>query len=230
MSTVVEGLADQSVLLASTPEVLGQVGTDGTELALWQRQLDPELGNWLDALPSAELPRLRIELPVVECVLALHAACHAAGTPGGPLRDAFVDDVCALAHRFARTARQAHPDGFSRLRLRLDVVDDDACRRWHRDCVPLRLLCTYRGPGTDWVLPADADEAMRAPEHDIAHARRMNTHEVAIFKGCGFPGSQPVTHEAGIVHRSPRISGSGITRLVLCLEPVRDGKFAEVKA
>jgi hypothetical protein len=40
---------------------------------------------------------------------------------------------------------------------------------------------------------------------------------VALFKGCGWPGQ---AHDVGIVHRSPRIAGTGITRLVLVLDAV----------
>ena len=34
------------------------------------------------------------------------------------------------------------------LRLRLDVISTNACRKFHRDAVTARLLCTYRGSAT----------------------------------------------------------------------------------
>jgi hypothetical protein len=101
------------------------------------------------------------------------------------------------------------------VRLRLDAVTGDACRRWHRDCVPLRLICTYRGPGTQWVPPAWGDAVIAQPDADTAQALSFQAGDVALFKGCGWAGQ---THDGGIVHRSPRIAGTGITRLVLVLD------------
>jgi hypothetical protein len=97
----------------------------------------------------------------------------------------------------------------------LDAIAGDACRRWHRDCVPLRLICTYRGPGTQWVAPALGDAVMARPDDDAPQAIAFDTGDGALFKGCGWPG-QP--HDGGVVHRSPRIAGTGITRLVLVLD------------
>ena len=105
--------------------------------------------------------------------------------PRGVSRDAFAADVARLVALFAGLAQA------QRVRLRLDMVTGDACRRWHRDCVPLRLLCTYWGPGTQWLPPADGAEVLTWP-------------------------GQP--HEGGIVHRSPRIAGTGVARLVLVLD------------
>ena len=191
--------------------VLGCIDDADVELALWRRSLNAELSQWLDELPVACLPHLPVPVQVVDLVPAVHAACHAAGTPPGPMCDALLDDIAALACRFARIARSA------RLRVRLEVVNNNSCRRLHRDCLPLRLLCTYRGPGTVWVPPTHAAQALAAAADDYdGPFDHSATHDVAIFKGCGFAGQ---AYDSGIVHRSPRIEGSAITRLVLCLDP-----------
>jgi hypothetical protein len=136
-------------------------------------------------------------------------ACDASGMPVGRMRDALVADMVDLISRFSRLI------GKDRLRLRLDAVDDNACRRFHRDCVPLRLLTTYRGPGTDWVRPDCADLALAQPANYAGPIEHLATYDVVLFKGCGFPGK---IHDRGIVHRSPPIAGSGSTRLLLCLD------------
>jgi hypothetical protein len=81
----------------------------------------------------------------------------------------------------------------------------------HRDCVEPRLLTTYRGPGTEWVQPCHADRAVRAQKRYAGPIERLQRHDVAIFKGCC------VGEGRGIVHRSPPISKTGLTRLLLCL-------------
>ena len=37
----------------------------------------------------------------------------------------------------------------------LSVQRTDGCRKIHTDFVSLRLLCTYAGPGTDWLPNED---------------------------------------------------------------------------
>ena len=152
-------------------------------------------------------------LHAADAANALHAVCDASGTPRGESRDALVADVANIAMRFARIT------GSASLGLRLEPVDGDACRRWHRDCVPLRLLTTYRGPGTEWVAPPFSAQALARPDAPAASAQRLAAHDIAVFKGCGMPGQ---SHDQGIVHRSPPIAGSGVTRLVLCLNLPRD--------
>jgi hypothetical protein len=57
--------------------------------------------------------------------------------------------------------------------------------------------------------------ALARPEDDAPQAMAFEAGDVALFKGCGWPGQ---AHDVGIVHRSPSIAGTGITRLVLVLD------------
>ena len=88
--------------------------------------------------------------------------------------------------------------------VRLDVVDTDACRRFHADYVPLRLLCTYVGPGTQWHRCDRADRV-----------EQLAAGEVAIFKG------RDALDPPVLLHRSPPISRTGERRLLLVLDRVR---------
>jgi hypothetical protein len=65
------------------------------------------------------------------------------------------------------------------------------------------------------VPPADGAEVLNRPDEDTPQTMAFQAADVALFKGCGWPG-QP--HEGGIVHRSPRITGTGVARLVLVLD------------
>ena len=179
------------------------------ELVVWQRQLPLPLAHWLDTLPAAQLPSAQQPVAIADLDQGiLESMFNAASTPAGPMRDALMTDIAFIMRHFA------HIIGHNELVMRLEAIDNNACRRLHRDCVPLRLLTTYRGPGTDWIASEFAEQALTAPDTYEGPIERMATHDVAIFKGCGFPG-QP--HDGGIVHRSPPILGTGTTRLVLCL-------------
>jgi hypothetical protein len=197
----------EGVHTGSDPGVLHNISLRGAELAVWRRAPATQWGAWLDELPTHALPACRLVLKPSGSFAALHAACDACGTPSGPARDALIADMADLAARFAASLRA------QTVRLRLDVVTHNACRRWHRDCVPLRLICTYRGPGTRWVPPAFGRVALaHSDEDEVPCARDLQAGEVALFKGCGWPGH---SHDGGIVHRSPRIEGTGLVRLVL---------------
>jgi hypothetical protein len=200
------------VCIGRRADVLGDIARPGVELAAWQRAPDPACADWLAAIPTPDLPTCRLEVSPDDAARALHAHFDACGTPSGEPRDAFVADIAGLVSSFAALASTRS------VRLRLDAVTGDACRRWHRDCVPLRMVCTYRGPGTLWVPPAFGAAALARPDDDAPQAMAFEAGDVALFKGCGWPGQ---VHDGGIVHRSPRIAGTGITRLMLVLDTAR---------
>jgi len=203
------------------PGALSGIRQAGVELALWRRGARASenqnanasalaLCHWLATLPEAQLPLCQLELQPADTLARLQAAFDASGTPRGAMQQALLHDINLLVGHFADIV------GCASVRLRLDAITNDACRRWHRDCVPLRLITTYRGPGTEWLQPAQGAAAMAQPDENMAGSEQLAPFDVALFKGCGWTG---VAHETGIVHRSPRIASLGVTRLVLVLNP-----------
>ena len=74
------------------------------------------------------------------------------------------------------------------------------CRRFHVDQVPIRLLVTYAGQGTEWLPDEAADRLAFANGasndlivKDVRARHFMNTWSVAIFRG----GAN------GLLHRTP---------------------------
>ena len=125
--------------------------------------------------------------------------------PPGDMRDLLIGDVGDLVSVFSKISRTDLVD------VRLECVSNDACWKFHRDCVEARLLTTYRGPATEWVQPIHAARALREQKRFKGPVEHLRIHDVAVFKGsCAGSGS-------GIVHRSPPIAGTGQTRLLLCL-------------
>ncbi|MDX1755283.1 MAG: DUF1826 domain-containing protein [Marinobacter sp.] len=101
--------------------------------------------------------------------------------------------------------------------LRLHVLDGTMCPRFHVDRVPVRLLCTYQGPGTEW-LPESAVNRPAGPGPLPAQGandhqkRRVPTAAVALLKGEAWVGNEG----RGLVHRSP--APDGTPRLVIGLD------------
>ncbi|MBS0559907.1 MAG: DUF1826 domain-containing protein [Proteobacteria bacterium] len=112
---------------------------------------------------------------------------------------ALYGDFRRLARRFSALTAS------SVVRMRLELIIDDACRKFHKEAVGIRLLCTCAGPGTEWI---DSDGTIR----------RLTTMAVALFKGTAFPGAGP-----RVLHRSPPLSSGTFfrqSRLVLCIDAV----------
>lgn len=124
-------------------------------------------------------------------------------------RAMLIDDVTGLATLYADALRVTH------VHLRLEPVHDNACTKFHRDCVIARLITTYRGPGTEWVTAENAAQALSLQHDYDGELFHVPTRSVAMFKGCH--GGR----EAGVHHRSPRIAGSGMTRLFFCVDASR---------
>ena len=115
-----------------------------------------------------------------------------------------IEDASALASIFADVMDSAY------VRLRFDVVDTNACRKFHIDAVKARLVCTYRGTGTQYGLSENG--------HDPAQILTVPTGAPIILRGTRWPET-PVS---GVLHRSPPIAGTGETRLLLVLDPIDD--------
>jgi hypothetical protein len=112
----------------------------------------------------------------------------------------------------------AHHSGCRSLSINLDIVTDDACKRFHADFKRLRLITTYAGPGTEWRL-GDPDDPINRRRAGTPAARRrygiarFAPGAVGLFKGRLWPD-----HAVRVVHRSPPIAGTGQRRLVLVID------------
>lgn len=111
-------------------------------------------------------------------------------------------DIAALTASFAAIMALSH------VVIRLERVVGDACKRWHADYVSVRLICTYRGSGTQWIERA----IERADAPPVETPRSLAPGAVGLFKGRVLAGDQ------AIVHRSPQIAGTGEERLLLVLD------------
>ena len=101
--------------------------------------------------------------------------------------------------------------------LRLARVESAMCPRWHIDRVPIRMLCTYAGSGTEWLDDQGVDKR-RLSDADIVDAscQRAASAEVVLLKGGLWQGNEGL----GAIHRSPVIAPEEQPRLLLTLDPL----------
>lgn len=196
--------ADVDLAVAETGRDLQVIRRDECPGMIWQRPLDARLLEWIDALDPEQLPRTRQILQLAEVQSAVLAACSAVETPDTGERSLLVQDIEQLATAFNTVAPAPY------LRLRLSVVTTNSCRKFHTDHVVARLICTYRGTGTQYGISDDGSDP------DDIHTVARGTP--VILRG----GLWPTTPPAGLKHRSPPIEGTGETRLVLVLDPIFD--------
>ncbi len=195
-------LLDDCTTVVSRPSGLAAIQQPACAATIWQRA--PLLGfqHWINALPPEQLPKARMLLrPEAVCDALINIASQR-GTPDCSKCNLLIEDVSALAAIFASLISTAY------LRLRFDVINTNACRKFHIDAVTARLICTFRGTGTQFGL----SEGGRDPERIMT----VPTGSPIILRGTRWPET-PVSR---LLHRSPPIVGTGETRLVLVLDPV----------
>ena len=192
-----------SVATVDTPEELSALHRPGCVAVLWWRQPITSFQDWIDALAPEQLPTARLILCAQDVRPALTSISTVFGTPECAERSLLIDDVAALAEIFAGLMRASH------LRLRLDVMTSNACRDFQFDPVPARLICTYRGTGTQYSISTDVVESRQV--------FTVPTGVPIVMRGAYGPGHL----RSGLRYRAPPIEGLGETRLVLDLDPVR---------
>lgn len=141
--------------------------------------------------------------------------------PGAP-NDALTADMIHLVEIFSMLT------GAVEVGLRLHVLNGAMCPRFHTDRVLLRLICTYLGPGTEWLdngnvrrdrLGHRADGVSDLESGaiiDSAEIKQMPAGAIGLFKGEAWAGA--AGHAA--VHRSPAVQDVG-PRLLFTIDAIR---------
>lgn len=183
------------------------------QLAQWRRPAEPIIADWLAAHASDLGSGLRQQLNPGE-------RPDLARLPAGAGRDALAADIALLAEILGELLDA------TTIGLRLEVVGKAMCPRLHVDRVGIRLLCTYRGPGTEWVEDASVDRcflgAASGGKPDEASGLLLPGYRieaippfaVALLKGSLWQGNGG----RGIVHRSPAVAPSDAPRILLAMD------------
>jgi len=130
--------------------------------------------------------------------------------------EALIEDITAIAEAIA------YLFDTDTVGIRLRLLTAAMCPRFHCDNLPVRLVATYAGPGSEWLPEHAINRAgLGAPAphrpdivRDSSAIQRMQAGDIALIKGSGWEGCE----EHGLVHRSPALS-QGQKRLLLTIDP-----------
>ena len=193
-----------------TPLALSDILEDGVNLAVWQRQLPlhiAEFGALLVALNEPLADSRVIELNNEDAAPDLQGLASSCRDLEG--YEGFVADVSWLVSAFACLL------GAKRIGVRLRLLDKAMCPRFHVDHVPVRLITTYAGIGSQWLREGVMDRRqLSQPDAEPSdRIEQLQCGEVALLKGTKWHGNEG----HGLIHRSPALKADE-RRLILTLD------------
>jgi len=172
-------------------------------IKVWKRDRDLAVHEYIQQTEKSQWDDLEVrirqnEIDVLDQLLeALPEAPELFG------KQALVEDIKLLTNLFFHLEHRE-------AKINLELIDYDMCKLFHVDRSRLRLLCTYRGEGTEWVPNHGVDRnglgkgCNSKIVTDDSLIQQLNDFDVGILKGELFPNNS----NYGVVHRSPSVLGS----------------------
>jgi hypothetical protein len=192
------------------PDVLSHILDPDVNLGLWQRPGDRTITSELSKLRPMHLADVRCSTSPATFDDDVSRLLQQQGLDAM----AFINwriDLQRLANRCFVISKGRD------VSLRLETTADDGCRRFHVDHTHLRLLCTYRGPGTQWLADQGANRGdMHAAPSGDGDFIQATTGEIVLLKGSLWQGNDAF----GAIHRSPKPEAATSLRTLVTLDPL----------
>jgi hypothetical protein len=197
----------------NTIQGLTEIFEQHCQVAIAERQPVLSIDRYLFAVANHMGDGFRVSLNAGDS-LPLHLL------PASPGREDFAADIAFLVEVYCDLL------GCPAIGLRLEVLNRAMCPRFHVDHTGIRLLCTYRGPGTEWLEDTAADRSKLGPVSagicdensgiilNPAGIHRVEPYAITLLKGSRWQGNAG----QGIVHRSPAVPADEAPRVVLALD------------
>lgn len=174
------------------------------QVCSWQRSIDPRIATYLDSV--AHLGKLQLRE-----TLKPDDRANLNMLPMGEGREQLVDDLAYL------TDILCHLIDCPAVGFRGTRIEHAMCPKWHVDRVPVRLLCTYQGPGTEWLEDQGvARSDLSTPRVVEGACQQAVAGEVVLLKGSLWQDNESL----GAIHRSPSIPSTSGQRTLVSLDPL----------
>ncbi|MBT3045707.1 MAG: DUF1826 domain-containing protein [Candidatus Thiodiazotropha sp. (ex Lucina pensylvanica)] len=183
---------------------LVEIFDPGVQVCTWQRESDPAIETYLSGLHQTG------ELQVLE-TLSSAAQPKLDCLPEGSGLASLIGDLSLLREVVCELM------GCSEVGLRLARVGHAMCPGWHIDRTSIRLVCTYQGPGTEWLNDQNVEcQDLHDSRIRAKAAVQAVTGEIVLLKGSLFQGNEAF----GAVHRSPEPAPDAALRTLVTLDPL----------
>jgi Protein of unknown function (DUF1826) len=166
------------------------------QLCTLQRETNGELAAAIERHPHSAWQVVRTTVPMARAARDLQAL---------NLPDLLRTDLCWLVEMYGDLL------GCDAVGLRFEPLTRAMCPGFHIDQNGIRLICTYRGPGTEWTTPRPHYALPRDGDTEV---ERTEVFTIVLVKGGLWQGNAG----RGGIHRSPQVDGAGPPRLVLTLD------------
>ncbi|MBN2678766.1 DUF1826 domain-containing protein [Acidithiobacillus montserratensis] len=203
---------DEILCVDQLADLVGIFDTD-VQLCILQRPQQREIMDYLDAAENDLGNGIRQSFN--------RGTLFPAGLlPDMPGRKFLLDDIHFLMEIYFDLT------GCDGIALRLMVLDRAMCPRFHTDLTGIRLLCTWNGPGTQWLSNDYADRSkLGEGSRGLADLKSglirdpRGIGEVPAFAIALLKGDAWVNNAGkGIIHRSPALVGTQKMRIALSLD------------
>ena len=214
------GLAEQSYtsswVSGPTPVILSDVFSEDISVALWSREQNHDISRYFEQV----FGDLGMGVRGVFSMNSLKTEL-AKMLPEHNGREQAVEDVYLLADMLTCLFN------CESVGVRLTPLTSAMCPKLHVDNVPVRLVNTYLGPGTQW-LPTEALQSLsnganlpvntksfKDAFYDPNDIQQMKAFEVGLLKGLAWEQHE----QMAAIHRSCQVA-EGEKRVLLTLDPL----------
>ena len=217
MDMILPPITATSIVQSNDIAALTGIFDPECQIFIWHRPEPAGIAAYLQA--ALDAGRLGLGL---RKTLGINETCDFPELPNLPGKQALTDDLQLITEAYGELL------GCPGIGLRLEVLDKAMCPRFHVDRTGIRLLCTYRGPGTEWLPEHLADRSRMGPLAgglpdassglilDANAVGRAPACSLILLKGTLWQGNAG----RGAIHRSPAVTEAEAPRIVLALDAV----------
>ena len=170
---------------------------------IWDRHIPVKIQDWLNKIDPKLIPSFRHIFHKNEVIKSINKIFENSLSKDTQI-NWLIQDITRLSKVFSNLMNVHY------IRLRMEVVSTNSCRKFHIDAVKGRLICTYRGQGTQYGMSMDGND----PEK----FKTTPTGSPILLRGTLWTDD----NSRLILHRSPPIEGTGETRFVFVIDPIFD--------
>lgn len=198
-----------------SPLALTEIFSESTSLSCWKRTPNRVIQAYFDSVSTS----LRLGIRNVYEISSLKSNLDDL-LPDGIGKEQAVNDIYLLADMLTCLFN------CSGVGLRLTAVDKAMCPRFHVDNIPVRLITTYLGPGTQWLPNEYADASKlghgsggRVDDESGLYTCEQSIEQLSCFDVALLKGSAWGESHSAAIHRSCDLRQNK-SRVLLTLDPI----------